>query len=118
MAWNAAAAPKLRFHNQALNFVQFAFVAIRSVLMKNFSIDFMANELCFWITFPKATCQKRLPLGTSGSDVLVKCHMIKFIFGASNPVNDSENWINLKWKSKLSVPVSNQKTSCDLIPVS
>ena len=62
MAWNAAAAPKLRFRNQALNFVQFAFVAIRSVLMKNFSIDFVANELRFRITFPKATCQKRLPL--------------------------------------------------------
>ena len=47
MAWNAAAAPELRFNNQALNFVQFAFVAIRSVLMKNFSIDFVANELRF-----------------------------------------------------------------------
>ena len=47
MAWNAAAAPKLRFHNQALNFVQLAFVAIQSVLMKNFSIDFKANELRF-----------------------------------------------------------------------
>ena len=47
MGWNAAAAPKLRFHNQALNFVQLCFVAIRSVLMKNFSIDFMANELRF-----------------------------------------------------------------------
>ena len=47
MAWNAAAAPKLRFHNQALTLYDFAFVAIRSVLMKNFSIDFMANELRF-----------------------------------------------------------------------
>lgn len=60
MAWNAAAAPELRFNNQALNFVQFAFVAIRSVLMKNFSIDFVANEPASLLNnFPKGVLPKR-----------------------------------------------------------
>ena len=63
MAWNAAAAPKLRFHNQALNFVQLCFRCHSVSFNEKLLHWFHGKWASLLNNFPKGDLPKQITIG-------------------------------------------------------